>query len=99
MNQKIIQTILILLLCLLVTGASACSSSSKAKDFSILGAWEQTYGSSGWESSNGRIVQFNDSHQCNIFSPQDTYGISDRGDDGFSLSVTGLLGGNLRDCN
>ena len=64
-------------------------------DFSIIGAWKQTYGASGWASSDGRIVQFNDSHQSNIFSPQDTYGISNRGDGGFNLSVTGLLGGNL----
>ena len=64
-------------------------------NYSILGAWKQTFGSSGWASSNGRIVQFNDSHQCNIFSPQDTFGISDRGGGGFTLSVTGLLGGNL----
>jgi len=64
-------------------------------DFSIIGAWRQTYGASGWESSNGRIVRFTDDNQSNIFSPQDTYGISGRGDGGMWLHVTGLLGGNL----
>jgi len=64
-------------------------------NFSIIGAWRQTYGASGWESSNGRIVRFTDDNQANIFSPQDTFGISGRNDRGMWIHVTGLLGGNL----
>ena len=63
--------------------------------YSILGAWKQTFGAGDWDTYNGRIVQFNDTHQCNLFSPLDTYGISGRDNVGFSLSITGLLGGNL----
>jgi len=69
-------------------------SDSALSNFNITGAWKQTYGEYGWESSNGRIIFFNN-NQSNIFSPQDTYGISGRGNGGFTLSVTGLLGGNF----
>jgi len=64
-------------------------------DFSIVGSWKQTFGISGWESSNGRIVRFTEDYLSNIFSPHDTYGISGRGNGGMWLHVTGLLGGNL----
>ncbi len=76
-------------LILVVAIMSACAPS-----FSIVGSWKQTYGEPGWDSQNGRIVWFDDS-QCNIFSPLDTYGISDKTSDSFTLSVSGLLGGNL----
>ena len=77
------------------TIASSTVNDSVIANFNISGAWKQTYGSSGWADSNGRTIRFNNNNQCNIFSPQDTYGISARGNGGFTLSVTGLLGGNL----
>ena len=64
--------------------------------FSITGNWTQTYGRGTWSLYTGRIVAFESGGHCNLWSPYDSYSISDAGGDGFTLNITGVLGGGPR---
>ena len=71
---------------------------NKWDDFDLLGDWKQTYGSEGgaapWSMYNGRTVSFSSSGQCNLWSPLDSFIVSDFYGSQFNLNITGLLGGN-----
>ena len=70
-------------------------SNNSTGSFEFVGTtWKQEYGYGSWEGYNGRTITFYDDGHCSLWSPYDTYEISNVTSDGFDLSIVGLLGGN-----
>ncbi len=98
LNKKIVKTIAILLLiCSLLSNIFMVTTFATSNEFVLEGSWKQEWGSEGglfaWSNQNGRTVTFNDGH-CNLWSPYDTYTVSNYTGEGFKLNITGLLGGD-----
>lgn len=61
--------------------------------FQIVDRWVQIYGSGDWENYNGRVISFTDRGTCNLWSPDDAYYITGYSEEGFTLNITGAIGG------
>lgn len=81
MKKRILTFVLLLVLCIPLTG---CSSK-----FSIVGKWKST-GSYGFgQAQPGAIVVFEENY-CNFFSPRDTYTFYQDGKD-YRLETTSFM--------
>lgn len=83
-------TLLFLLAAVALAAATALCSCSES--FSIKGSWKNTGTTSWGQMQQGAIVSFDGTH-CNVFSPYDTYTLTEDGGS-YRLDVTGVLTGN-----
>jgi hypothetical protein len=92
MKKTSITSIIAALILCVAIALIGCDSTGNSS-FDITGSWKSVGEEGPGQAQPGAIVAFN-GQNCNLYSPQDTYGFYKDGDQ-YRLDVTGLLGGNL----